>query len=78
MSTAFAEVHRATARVLAHNGYDVVVPPDQACCGALAVHAGEASSGRKLARRNIAALNSPEFDAIIVNRCRMWRGDERV
>ncbi|MEZ4523912.1 MAG: heterodisulfide reductase-related iron-sulfur binding cluster [Thermomicrobiales bacterium] len=67
MSTAFAEVHRATARVLARNGFDVVVPPDQGCCGALSVHAGEAEQGRKLARKNIDGLSGPEFDAIVVN-----------
>ena len=67
MSTAFAEVHRATARVLARNGFDVVVPPTQGCCGALAVHSGEADTGRKLARKNIDGLGGPEFDAVIVN-----------
>jgi glycolate oxidase iron-sulfur subunit len=67
MSTAFADVHRATARVLARNGYDVVVPPSQGCCGALAVHAGEPEAGRRLARKNIDALSGPEFDAVVVN-----------
>lgn len=67
MSTAFAEVHRATARVLARNGFDVIVPLDQGCCGALSVHAGEADIGRKLARKNIDGLGGPEFDAVIVN-----------
>lgn len=67
MSTAFAEVHRATARVLARNGFDVVVPPNQGCCGALSVHAGEAEHGRDLARRNIDGLGGPEFDAVVVN-----------
>ena len=67
MSTAFAEVHRATARVLARNGYDVVVPPSQGCCGALSVHSGDADGGRALARRNIEGLSGPEFDAVIVN-----------
>jgi glycolate oxidase iron-sulfur subunit len=67
MSTAFAEVHRATARVLARNGFDVVVPPTQGCCGALSVHAGEAEHGRVLARKNIDGLSGPEFDAVIVN-----------
>ena len=67
MSTAFAEVHRATARVLARNGFDVVVPPSQGCCGALSIHAGEADHGRELARKNIDGLGGPEFDAVIVN-----------
>lgn len=67
MSTAYADVHRATARVLARNGFDVVVPPGQGCCGALAVHSGDLDSGRELARTNIDALSSPEFDAVVTN-----------
>ncbi len=67
MSTAYAEIHRATARVLARNGWEVVVAPDQGCCGALAVHAGDFEAGRKMARRNIDAFDSPEFDAVLSN-----------
>lgn len=67
MSTAYAEIHRATARVLAVNGWDVVVAPDQGCCGALAIHAGDFESGRRMARKNIDAFENPEFDAIISN-----------
>lgn len=67
MSTAYAEIHRATARVLAINGWDVVVAPEQGCCGALAIHAGDFDAGRKMARKNIDAFENPEFDAIISN-----------
>ncbi|CAN5290090.1 heterodisulfide reductase-related iron-sulfur binding cluster [soil metagenome] len=67
MSTAYAEIHRATARVLSRNGWEVVVAPDQGCCGALAVHAGDFEAGRKMARRNIDAFDSPEFDAVLSN-----------
>lgn len=67
MSTAYAEIHRATARVLSRNGWEVVVAPEQGCCGALAVHAGDFEAGRKMARRNIDAFDSPEFDAILSN-----------
>jgi glycolate oxidase iron-sulfur subunit len=67
MSTAYADVHRATARVLARNGYDVVVPDGQGCCGALGIHAGDLASGRDAARANIEAFDNPVFDAIIVN-----------
>ena len=67
MSTAYAEIHRATARVLARNGWDVVIAPGQGCCGALAVHAGDFDAGRKMARRNIDAFDNPEYDAILSN-----------
>ncbi len=67
MSTAYADVDRATARVLARNGYDVVVPTGQGCCGALAVHSGDMDNGRVQARANIEAFDNPQFDAVIVN-----------
>ena len=67
MSTAFADVHRATMRVLQKNGCDVVLPPDQGCCGALHVHGGDMDGGRELARRNIAAFEGLGVDAIIIN-----------
>ncbi len=67
MSTAYADVDRATARVLARNGYDVVVPVGQGCCGALSVHSGDMDGGRALARANIEAFDNPQFDAVIVN-----------
>lgn len=67
MSTAYAEVHRATARVLARNGFDVIVPPGQGCCGALAVHSGDLEAGREAARANIEAFNHVDIDAVLVN-----------
>ena len=67
MSTAFAEVHNATIRVLQKNGCDVILPPDQGCCGALHTHGGDLDGGRELARQNIAAFEHMGLDAIIVN-----------
>jgi glycolate oxidase iron-sulfur subunit len=67
MSTAFANVHEATIRVLQKNGCEVLLPPDQGCCGALHVHGGDMDGGRELARRNIAAFEGLGLDAIIVN-----------
>lgn len=67
MSTAFAEVNRATIRVLRKNGCTVVLPPDQGCCGALNAHGGDLDGARTLARRNIAAFEGMGLDAIIVN-----------
>ena len=67
MSTAFAEVHQATIRVLQKNGCDVLLPPEQGCCGALHIHGGDMDGGRELARRNIAAFEGLGVEAIIVN-----------
>jgi glycolate oxidase iron-sulfur subunit len=67
MSSAFANVHEATIRVLQKNGCDVILPPGQGCCGALNVHSGDMPGGRAMARRNIAAFEGLGVDAIIVN-----------
>ena len=67
MRAAFAETNAATARVLSRNGFEVVVPETQNCCGALHAHAGERNDARVLARSNIDSLEKLEVDAFIVN-----------
>ena len=64
---AFARLNEATIRVLQANGCEVVVPAGQLCCGALAVHAGERAAARELARKNMDAFQSGEFDAAVTN-----------
>jgi glycolate oxidase iron-sulfur subunit len=61
---AFGDVNAATARALAAEGWEVVVPR-QGCCGALSAHAGRAKESERLTdrlRRDLAGL-----DAIAVN-----------
>ena len=48
---AFGPQNRATARVLAKNGVEVLAPRAQSCCGALHAHAGEHETALDLARR---------------------------
>lgn len=67
MSTAFAETDRATIRVLTMNGFEVVIPKGQQCCGALTVHSGEMDAARALACANIAAFERSGADYIVVN-----------
>jgi glycolate oxidase iron-sulfur subunit len=57
--------NHATIRVLARNGWRVVVPRSQACCGALAAHSGRLASARRLAERNARAF--ADADVVIVN-----------
>jgi len=66
-SVAFAELNRATIRVLACNGIEVCIPKAQSCCGALHAHAGWLELARAQARKNIDAMLSREFDAIVTN-----------
>jgi glycolate oxidase iron-sulfur subunit len=61
----FRRVNRATVRVLATNGWRVLVPRGQVCCGALAAHNGHLRTARKLARKNRAAFGS--VDHVVVN-----------
>src|SRR5579859_4535130 len=67
MSTAYAETDRATARMLARSGAEVVAVAGQGCCGALHVHNGEVEGARALARRNIEAFERIPDAAIVVN-----------
>jgi len=61
----FRRVNLATIRVLARNGWRVVVPNGQTCCGALAAHNGHLGAARRLVRRNAAAFSGA--DHVVVN-----------
>jgi glycolate oxidase iron-sulfur subunit len=63
----FRGTNRRTALALAANGYDVVVPSQPLCCGALPSHAGEADTAARLAARTMAAFAALRLDAVIVN-----------
>jgi glycolate oxidase iron-sulfur subunit len=67
MPLLYPHVHAATVRVLTRNGFEVVVPAAQTCCGALHLHAGERALARELAARVVAAFADQEVDAVIVN-----------
>jgi glycolate oxidase iron-sulfur subunit len=60
----FSDVNRATARVLAADGFEVVAPP-QGCCGALSLHAGRPDEAKAFARRLIEAFD--DVDLVVVN-----------
>jgi glycolate oxidase iron-sulfur subunit len=62
----FPQVNAATARVLAAEGCEVVVPA-QPCCGALLVHAGEEEQAVQLARQTIDAFEKAQVDTVIIN-----------
>lgn len=62
----FGEVNAATARVLAAEGCEVVVPA-QGCCGALELHAGREDAALARARRVIAAFDRAGVDRVVVN-----------
>ncbi|MBV9761663.1 MAG: 4Fe-4S dicluster domain-containing protein [Acidobacteriaceae bacterium] len=66
-NVAFARLNEATVRVLQRNGCEVVIPAAQNCCGALHLHSGLKEHARALARNNIDAMPTGDFDAIVTN-----------
>jgi glycolate oxidase iron-sulfur subunit len=65
--TFFSHVNAASARVLAAEGCEVVAPPEQTCCGALFVHAGEEERAQELARKTIDAFEKADVETIVIN-----------
>ncbi|HEX9516217.1 MAG TPA: heterodisulfide reductase-related iron-sulfur binding cluster [Streptosporangiaceae bacterium] len=63
----FPQVNLATARVLASEGCDVVIPASQGCCGALSLHDGRRSEAAAFARSLIETFEQAGVDAIVVN-----------
>jgi len=63
----FPGVNAATARVLAAEGCDVIVPPAQGCCGALSVHNGREAEAQTYARRTVDVFEAAGVDAVVVN-----------
>ncbi len=80
----YGDVHEATIRVLRWNGFDVVIPAGQGCCGALHSHAGQSAEAERLLQVNRDALQRVEAQALIVNAAGcgaqlqggLWPGDE--
>ncbi|MGD0395138.1 MAG: glycolate oxidase subunit GlcF [Acidimicrobiales bacterium] len=66
-SVFFPEVNAATARVLAAEGCEVIIPREQGCCGALMIHAGEEKASLEYARRTIDVFERAQVDTIVIN-----------
>lgn len=65
MEQVFGDINRKTAALLAANGFEVVVPESQRCCGALLVHDGQLDAARELAAANLAAF--ADCEVVITN-----------
>ena len=66
-SVFFPQVNAATARVLAAEGCDVIIPRGQGCCGALSLHSGREAEAAAFAQRTIALFEQAGVDAVVVN-----------
>jgi glycolate oxidase iron-sulfur subunit len=60
------DINVATIDVLTRNGIEVVIPPDQGCCGGLAWHTGDFARAQAMARHNLDAFPT-DINAIITN-----------
>lgn len=67
MPQVLPQVNRATAHVLAANGYRVLAPRAQRCCGALQTHAGDNATARGLARQLITLFETSGANWLVVN-----------
>jgi glycolate oxidase iron-sulfur subunit len=68
----FPQTNLATARVLQRNGCEVIIPPNQGCCGALHYHSARERQAEDRAVHNIevflgGANAAADVDAVIVN-----------
>src|SRR5581483_337718 len=63
----FSYVNAATARVLLAEGCEVVIPPDQPCCGALMLHSGMEAEAAAQAKKMIATFEAADVDTIVIN-----------
>jgi len=55
----------AAIRVLTHIGYDVHIPSNQRCCGAMAQHSGDPDAAAGLVRANAEAFSARPVDSIV-------------
>jgi glycolate oxidase iron-sulfur subunit len=66
-----SSINEATIRLLNRQGVEVVVPPDQVCCGALVHHMGREADALTAARHNVDAWwtvdRETPLDAVIIN-----------
>ncbi|HEX6772538.1 MAG TPA: heterodisulfide reductase-related iron-sulfur binding cluster [Acidobacteriaceae bacterium] len=63
----FSHVNAATARVLAAEGCEVIIPREQQCCGALMLHSGLEDHAAALAKKMIAVFEAADVDTVVIN-----------
>ena len=63
----FDQTNAATARVLAAEGCEVIIPRPQGCCGALMAHAGREVEAVAAARALIDTFEREAVDVLVIN-----------
>jgi glycolate oxidase iron-sulfur subunit len=67
MTLMYPEVSRQTVRVLTHQGFEVVTPKNQKCCGAPHLNEGDRETTRQLAQHNLDLFMELDVDAIVTD-----------
>lgn len=67
MDIFYGDVNRDTVEVLLRNGWRVVIPQAQVCCGSLGGHNGDAEYSKRLAKKDIAAFEESGADYYVIN-----------
>jgi glycolate oxidase iron-sulfur subunit len=53
--------------VLSAEGFEIIIPPNQPCCGALMVHSGLEDQAAAMARKLITLFEAANVDSIVIN-----------
>jgi len=67
MTLMYAEVSRQTVKILNQQGFDVITPKAQKCCGAPHMTEGDPDTARKLAGHNLDLFLDLDVDAIVTD-----------
>lgn len=67
MTLMYPGVSKQTVRVLAHQGFDVLTPKNQKCCGAPHMTEGDRDTARQLARENLDLFMDLGVDYIVTD-----------
>jgi glycolate oxidase iron-sulfur subunit len=67
MDVCFTQTNIHTVKLLQLAGFEVWIPREQSCCGALHAHSGEAEGARALARHNVRVFQEAGVDYVVSN-----------
>ena len=67
MTLMYPEVSRQTVKVLTHQGFEVITPKEQKCCGAPHLNEGDRNTTRSLAQHNLDLFMQLDVDAIVTD-----------
>lgn len=67
MDSMFIETNKNTIALLSEAGFEIVIPDDQQCCGAIQAHSGEVAQAELQAINNVKVFKDSGADYIVSN-----------